>query len=220
MFHPQTDTFAIMTLQEFGQLIDPTPRPVILLEGRREIPAVYRRKAAALARRLATHFPGATFRSGNATGSDETFSSGVAKIDPARLHLVAPTARHRTRSRFPGAVYDSLDQIDDEHRQWLAEATIAATPANRGLIRAWLDRPTGPLSAKAAYLVRDTLKVLGIPGFIPPATTALFHIDPTDPEAGGTGHTIRVCGRQAIPVLFQETWAPWTAGRGDTGSLA
>lgn len=204
MSHPQPDTFANMTLQEFGQLIESTPRPVILLEGRREIPPAQRRKATALARRLATRFPAATFRSGNAAGSDEAFSSGVAKIDPARLHLVAPTARHRTRSRFPGAVYDSLDQIDDEHRHWLAEATIAATPANRGLIHAWLDRPTGPLSAKAAYLVRDTLKVLGIPGLIPPATAALFYVDPADPEAGGTGHTIRVCRGHGVAFAFQQ----------------
>ena len=53
-----------------------------------------------------------------------------------------------------------------------------------------------------------------------PATAALFYVDPADPEAGGTGHTIRVCGRQAVPVAFQEKWAPWTAGRSDTESLA
>lgn len=45
--------------------------------------------------------------------------------------------------------------------------------------------------------------MLGLPGRIPPATAALFYVDPADPEAGGTGHTIRVSRQQGIPLCTQ-----------------
>ena len=31
----------------------------------------------------------------------------------------------------------------------------------------------------------------------------LFFGDPADPEAGGTGHSIRVCRNAGVPVVFQ-----------------
>ncbi len=96
-----------------------------------------------------------------------------------------------------------MASLSDQLRHLLADATIAATPANRDIVRAWLDRPTGALSAKDAYLVRDRLKVHGLPGLIPSATAALFYVAPADPEAGGTGHTIRVCRQQGIRLCTQ-----------------
>jgi hypothetical protein len=198
-----------VTLSDLDRIIHSSPTPVILLEGRREIPPEFALRARDTGRFLAARFPRATFRSGNASGSDEAFSAGVAEVDPTRLHIVTPSPNHRMRARLAGAVFDSLTDLSEAQRLLLAEASIAATPANRGLIRAWLNRPTGPLSAKAAYLIRDTLKVLGLPGRIPPATAALFYVDPADPEAGGTGHTIRVCGIAGVPVGFQLHWGEW-----------
>ena len=29
------------------------------------------------------------------------------------------------------------------------------------------------------------------------------------PEAGGTGHTIRVCRNAGVPVIFQNHWVTW-----------
>lgn len=208
--HPSPQDPRMLSLQALGQLVASSPAPVILLEGRRAIPPEYRELAENLGWHLATRLPQAKFRSGNATGSDEAFSSGVARVDLARLHIVTPSPGHRRENRILGAIYDSLQGLSDKHRQDLGDATIAATPANRGLVRAWLDRPTGPLSAKAAYLIRDTLKVIGLPGLISPATTALFYVDPADPEAGGTGHTIRVCRRYGIPATTQDAWGRWT----------
>jgi hypothetical protein len=67
----------------------------------------------------------------------------------------------------------------------------------------------GKLGSQAACLIRDTMKVTGIPGHLTPPTAALFWIDPTDPEAGGTGHTIRVCRIANIPTVFQNDWKSW-----------
>jgi len=30
-----------------------------------------------------------------------------------------------------------------------------------------------------------------------------------DPMAGGTGHTIRVCHQESVPVVFQTDWLEW-----------
>jgi hypothetical protein len=50
------------------------------------------------------------------------------------------------------------------------------------------------LRAKANYILRDIVKVIGAPeqGFAP-ATIGLFYANPDDPMIGGTGHTIRAC---------------------------
>lgn len=37
-----------------------------------------------------------------------------------------------------------------------------------------------------------------------PADIGLFYVDPDDPEAGGTGHTIRVCRLKDVPVITQD----------------
>jgi hypothetical protein len=67
----------------------------------------------------------------------------------------------------------------------------------------------GRTGAQAACLIRDTMKVAGIPGKLSPPVAALFWIDPADPEAGGTGHTIRACRLEGVPVVFQNHWQTW-----------
>ena len=42
-----------------------------------------------------------------------------------------------------------------------------------------------------------------------PARFGLFYVNAADPMKGGTGHTIRVCRRQGVPVAFQEDWMGW-----------
>jgi len=68
------------------------------------------------------------------------------------------------------------------------------------------------LQAKARYLVRDTLKVTGSSyGAFAPATVGIFYVRPGNPLQGGTGHTIRVCQDQGVPVAFQSDWTTWPA---------
>jgi hypothetical protein len=59
-------------------------------------------------------------------------------------------------------------------------------------------------------LVRDTLKVTGSSyGDLAPATVGLFYVRPGNPLQGGTGHTIRVCRDQGVPVALQADWLLW-----------
>lgn len=196
-----------MTYQQFKGLAKTHPTGVVLLEGRRVISAREARQATALATHLAEQFPHLLFRSGNALGSDHAFSEGIAAVDPARLQIVAPYPSHRKNARYTHAVYDSPESLTPGLKAEIAAKTIAASPHNSGLIRS-LDK-SGPLAAKAAYLLRDTMKVTGHSPDFPKPICALFYIHPDDPEAGGTGHTIRVCRQQNVPHAFQNSWHHW-----------
>ena len=197
-----------MTFTDFSNLIAGRPDGIVLLEGRRSISPEDYERAAALGRHLATMFPLLRFRSGNAEGSDKAFSEGVAQVDASRLQVVAPYASHRKSIRYAEALYDYPDSMSKLMEDEVAWKTIKATPKNRRLIEK--RGAKGPLAAKAAYLIRDTMKVVGhSDAFIKPLC-ALFYVNLEDPMEGGTGHTIRVCRQEGVPVAFQDSWAQWT----------
>lgn len=200
-----------VTFSEFVALVEGNPSGGVLLEGRRTIPAPAAAAARALAEMLATTFPQLRFRSGNATGSDEAFSRGIAAVDPHRLEIIAPYASHRAKSRIAGAQYSSPAALTAEQELDIENKTTAASPTIKGLIAA--RSKGGRLGAKVAILIRDTMKVTGFgPEFSRPIC-ALFYIDPADPMAGGTGHTIRVCQQEGVPYAFQESWSAWIRER-------
>ncbi len=196
-----------MNFNDFTALVSNATDPVILIEGRRSIPESSAESARQVAIVLARHFPRLRFRSGNATGSDEAFSSGIIATAPERLEIIAPYASHRKRQRHPLVQYESPESLDADAMTSVQAFTIAATPANRGLMKCY--GRGGRAGAQAACLIRDTLKVTGIPGRLAPPVAALFWIDPEAPEAGGTGHTIRVCRGSGVPVIFQTKWEIW-----------
>ncbi|MBE2205812.1 MAG: hypothetical protein IAE94_15890 [Chthoniobacterales bacterium] len=192
-----------MMLANFLNKVEQIERPVVLLEGRRKISAAEFDAAEALGRLLATRLPHAVFRSGNAEGSDEAFSRGVAAVDASRLHIVAPYPGHRLNFRYPDATYDSPESMTKVQEEPIRKATIAASPHSEGLIHAKHPR----LRSKAQYLIRDTMKVCG--AGLPPPAFACFLVDPHNPDAGGTGHTIRVCRQAGVPFVFQNVWGKW-----------
>lgn len=61
---------------------------------------------------------------------------------------------------------------------------------------------------KAAYIIRDTVKVIGAEG-IPPASFGIFYDDLSKPGTGGTGHTMSVCREAGIPLIDQRVWMAW-----------
>lgn len=61
---------------------------------------------------LAEKFPRLRFRSGNAPGSDEAFSNGIAAVDPTRLEIVAPYVSHREKFHYERASYHSPESLD------------------------------------------------------------------------------------------------------------
>ena len=193
-----------MTLAQFTHLVSAHSNPVVLLEGRREIPEGMAASARRLAYLLAARFPVLRFRSGNATGSDEAFAKGVGELDLARLELFLPYEGHR-QAAAAGARYLSADSLSAGERSIVAEATVSAPPRNRGLV----DFRSPRLQAKAKYLLRDTLKVTGHGPTFPAPVAGIFYADHADPMAGGTGHTIRVCKDHAVPVILQHDWLSW-----------
>ena len=196
-----------MTLNTFDQWVQASPDGVVLLEGRRDIPADAALKATQVAALLASRYPKIRFRSGNAEGADAAFSDGVAQVDSQRLQIITPYPGHRKRAQYAGATYVSPEDLSDEQKRSMMELTITATPRNAGLVKQ-ADKP-GRAGAKAAYLIRDTMKVAGFSSEFPKPICALFYVDPTDPMAGGTGHTVRVCEQAGIPAVFQDAWAYW-----------
>ncbi|QTN33611.1 hypothetical protein HZ994_15275 [Akkermansiaceae bacterium] len=196
-----------MTLDEFSRLIFLNSHPVILVEGRRSITESAMQSAQRLTAAMAGRFPDLRFRSGNASGADEAFSSGVIATAPGRLEIIAPYASHRKRQRHPLVQYDSPESLEPANLESIKTLTAAATPSNRGLMKCY--GRGGRAGAQAACLIRDTLKVTGIPGRLTPPVAALFWVDPNDPEAGGTGHTIRVCHSNGVPTIFQNHWESW-----------
>ena len=195
-----------MILEEFAGLIESHDAPVVLFEGKRNIPEKYIQKASQLTEMLAQKYPFIIFRSGNAEGSDSAFIDGVKKVDPSRIQLVAPYAGHRKKAMIASAQYlypEDLSKLQEERAIY---ETIIATPKNESLIRNRHKNRT--LAAKSKYLIRDTMKVLGTDKFDKPVA-AVFYVDPDEPESGGTGHTIRVCKNFGVPVIFQDSWENW-----------
>jgi hypothetical protein len=196
-----------MTFQEFSTRVERSPEGVVLLEGRRSIPAGDAVVAEKLARGLALKFSRLCFRSGNAAGSDEAFSGGVASVNPSRLEIVAPYAAHRKNERHAGAIYTSPEILTPEQARDIESQSIQASPQNRRIIG--LRGKKGPLGAKGDYLVRDTMKVVGVPVHFAKPICALFFVNLADATEGGTGHTIRVCQQEGVPVTYQDEWGAW-----------
>ncbi|MGM0587262.1 MAG: hypothetical protein ACQETE_02495 [Bacteroidota bacterium] len=197
-----------MTQHAFAQLIQDTDRPIILLEGKRKVAPADKPKLVELGSMLAQRFPHARFRSGNAPGSDALFSEGVAAVDPDRLEVITPYDGHREKYS-----YTTHQRPLDELNLTKDHPVIYATKANHKnttLIDAYVRDGAKGYRVKAAYLIRDTVKVLGVPeANLPPVTTALFYDDPDNPESGGTGHTMRVCREAGVPWVDQSEWLEW-----------
>jgi hypothetical protein len=73
--------------------------------------------------------------------------------------VIAPYATHRKGVRYTDALYDSPDALSPVEEESIAYKTAQASPQNKGLISK--RRGKGALAAKASYLIRDTMKVLG-----------------------------------------------------------
>lgn len=202
--HYQTQT---PTLSDFIASLDGTPQPIVLLEGSREVPEVHRTLLVWLGALLAEKLPQARFRSGNADGSDSLFAEGVSSVDPSRMQVITPTAGHRKKNLRMEYDVVSLGQVSEVHEEELAYASNSATPKNASLMAKRKEIPR--LGAKARYLLRDTLKVIGDPEKgLAPANVGIFYTKP-DPMAGGTGHTIRVCQQEGVPVVLFAQWKAW-----------
>ena len=179
---------------------------IVLLEGKREVLSEDRPHLVRLGALLAASTTRMRFRSGNAKGADELFSSGVASVDRQRLQVVTPYAGHRKSRNQAGEVFN-LGAID-----LAAEPEVVyQTKTNKslqGLVDRYVAGDRGSLAIRAAYLIRDTVKVIGAAG-IPRAGFAIFYDDLSKPGEGGTGHTMAICRLNGLPYIDQRTWLGW-----------
>ena len=179
---------------------------VVLLEGKRNVLPADESRLVSLGALLAGNTRHVIFRSGNASGSDALFSAGVATVDPTRLQVVVPYAGHRNASNVAGQTY-SLDAINLAKEPDVVYESRMHVKTQK-LVDRYVAGERDRYALKAAYILRDTVKVLGAEG-IPPAAFAFFYDDLEAPETGGTGHTMQVCQRNNVPFIDQRIWFSW-----------
>ena len=202
-----------MNLDEFAESQRKVPNPVILLEGTRELSEADRSMLVRLAEKLASILPRVVFRSGNAQGADEAFSEGVHRVSGSRLECLLPYTGHRKSKRIQSAKTVAFDEVPEAEKQVILESTDQASPDCRGLANLYRkNRTRSRHTAKLLYLLRDTLKVTGSKSLkLSPAACGIFYVNEWKPFSGGTGHTIRVCEQNRLPVLNQTVWREWVA---------
>lgn len=195
-----------MLLSEFTKLYR-SKNYIILLEGKRNVLENDKEKLIQLGKILALQFPNANFRSGNANGADYYFSKGVSQIAPERLEVITPYENHRQKSNVAYNTI-SLDQIDLVNEEKIIYQS-KSNKKTKSLIDKYVGGSKDRFSIKAAYIIRDTVKVIGTNSGIPPIHFAFFYDDFDNPKTGGTGHTMTVCEMNNIPYLTQEIWGKW-----------
>ena len=194
-----------MTLSEFINQHD-HDRAVVLLEGKRKGAEEDRNKLHELGKLLASKTEKMIFRSGNAAGSDQFFSDGVAAVDHKRLQVITPYDNHRKKTN---KAYEtvSMDNIDLASEPELLYQSKSNKKMEK-LIDQYVSGDRGRFAIKAAYIIRDTVKAIGTET-IPPATFGIFYDDLSNPMSGGTGHTMQICNQNGIPIIDQNIWMKW-----------
>ena len=194
-----------MTLEEFINKYD-FENSIVLLEGKRKVLIEDSEKLIALGKLLACRTSKMIFRSGNAEGSDDLFSQGVCSIDQKRLQVITPYDGHRQKQNLAYETF-SLDSINIAAEDELIYQSKANKKTEK-LINDFVSGIKNRNTIKAAYIIRDTVKVLGTET-IKPASFGIFYTDLNDPDSGGTGHTMNVCRSNGIPLIDQRIWFDW-----------
>ncbi len=194
-----------MTLTEFISLHD-KENSVVLLEGKRNVRDEDKSKLTQLGKLLASKTKNIIFRSGNATGADQFFSLGVASVSYERLQVITPYTDHRKKTNQAYSTI-SLDDIDIAAEQ----DVVLQSKLNKKtetLIDKYVAGQKNQVTIKAAYILRDTVKVLGTEK-ISPATFGIFYDDLENPGTGGTGHTMNICKQNGVDLIDQNVWFHW-----------
>ena len=200
----------IRSLIQLSDIIVSTKNPVILLEGTRKINDDQFLLLSKFGEFIAKQFPSSRFRSGNASGSDDAFATGIRKVAADRLQIVLPSIDSGKARLKPQDYRVALEDISIAEEKQIIYESKRATPANKRLIEAYENKREGVMKQKSLYLLRDTLKVIGSPeNGLRPITAGIFFVNEDDPTSGGTGHTIRVCRQNNVPVLTQDVWLNW-----------
>jgi len=197
-----------MTITEFIEVYDKDDS-IVLLEGKREVLGNDKSKLTELGRLLTTKTKKILFRSGNANGADYYFSAGVSSVDNSRLQVITPYTGHREKTN---QAYETIS-LDDINIAAEPEVVYQSKKNKKTekLIDQYVARGKNGNTIKAAYIIRDTIKVIGAEN-IKPATFGIFYDNLDNPKEGGTGHTMNVCEQNKIPIIDQRIWFNWLTG--------
>ena len=194
-----------MTLNDFISNFD-TENAIVLLEGKRSVLIKDQHKLFSLGKLLATRTSKMIFRSGNAEGSDQFFTDGVAAIDNKRLQVIVPYSGHRQKTN---KAYNTIS-LDDIKIASDREVVMQSknNKKTEKLIDKFVSGDKNKFTIKAAYIIRDTIKAIGTNEILP-ASFGIFYDDLENPMTGGTGHTMNVCIQNNIPLIDQKVWFNW-----------
>ena len=194
-----------MTLEQFISKYD-FEDSIVLLEGKRNVDSADIAKLIQIGELLASKTKHIKFRSGNAEGSDFYFSEGVIKINPERLEVITPYSGHRKEKNNAYKTFP-LDEIN-----LLQEPEVVYQSKTNKKTGKFIDEfvagKKNHLTMKAAYILRDTIKVTGTK-MIRPTNFGLFYDDLENPRSGGTGHTMNICEINNVDYADQRTWMKW-----------
>lgn len=184
--HTKTRTGPCRGYDAFVQLIQKADRPVVLLEGSRDVPLEFQGQMEQLAARLMRTFPHLVARSGNADGSDQAWARGVNSVDPKRLDLVLPVPNYKGKRIETGNQALSLAEAPPYDAQAAKALTREHYVSGSNMGGTAYD---GLPAYKKTYLDRDALKVLGWGDYRNKrckAMAALFYLNPNKKHGGGT----------------------------------
>jgi hypothetical protein len=194
-----------MNIEDFITKYD-QPNSIVLLEGKRHVLEQDQPKLEALGKLLTEKTKHILFRSGNAQGSDSYFANGVASVNKKRLEVITPYSGHRKKTNLANHTV-SLDDVDLLHEPEVVMQSKNNKKTEK-LIDKYVAGDRGKLAIKAAYIIRDTIKVLGTKN-VAPITFGIFYDDLQNPKTGGTGHTMNVCDQNGIKQINQSVWMQW-----------
>jgi hypothetical protein len=195
-------------LNTIQKIIENDSNPVILLEGKRNVLDNDKDKLIKIGKRLAEKFPSVIFRSGNADGSDNLFIQGVASVPNSKIELVVPYQGHKKQNIPETAKVINLNELDFEcDTQFVMLTKNLLSKRSADAIDKYIlnNKITTQSTTKAAYLLRDTIKVTGY-NDVNKACLGLFYDDLKNPESGGTGYTMLTCRTLKIPYFKQDVY--------------
>ncbi|MFP4090839.1 MAG: hypothetical protein ACLFUB_16240 [Cyclobacteriaceae bacterium] len=200
-----------MTYAEFTRQIKNIGKEaVILLIGKRKVVPADQESLIRMGERLALDFTDCIFRSGNAPGSDQLFTEGVARHAADRLQFVLPYEGHRKDERNAESNYYALDPEQMAEEDPVPYTTMQQHEKSRRLIPRYLAGHRSRQAMKAPYLLRDTLMVIGEETMgLRKADFTLYYDDLDKPMQGGTGLTVKICRSEGVPALDQRCWLKW-----------
>ena len=130
----------LRALADLDAIVSDQEQPTVLVEGTRQLPWQDWELVCRMGEFLARRYPAMLFRTGNATGSDEAFAEGVARVDPSRIQYVIPHPGMGRKRRYPQARTAVLADVPTTREGELASHTLAASPTSDRLVQGKRDR--------------------------------------------------------------------------------